>query len=307
MTVEQDATGHPVAESLVVAVCTLHRPYELARLLSALAGQRWPEGASVLIVDNDPGMSAQSVVETSRNSIEVPIDYVVEPRRGFATVRNRALDEVDDTAAVVFLDDDAVVPPDWVAVLAKTRDQYAGYLVRSRYAHVAWVPQEPTAVAAAVAALAPLEAHGPAGTSGLLLPAKLRTGLRFDPYFDHSGGEDVHLLATLADRGIPSVLAPTLVLEGARSQALSRAQQAELARWNGRMTMAVMQRVGQPTLRRRLHCAAWAVPAVMRGLVRQVSGRPDAATGHFAYASNLWAQASAPRRVPASLGTRPAF
>lgn len=292
---------------LVVAVCTLDRPRELRRLLDALAAQDWPSGCSVLVVDNDPGMSARAVVDGARDAMAVPLAYVTEPSRGFATVRNRVLHELPDTATVLFIDDDAVVPPTWVTVMERARTTSPGCLIRSRYAHVPQVPEEPARIAETVAALAPLEAHGPAGTSGLLLPADVRAGLRFDPYFDRSGGEDVHLLAVLARRGIASVLAPTLVLEGARSQALSRAQQLELARWNGRMTMAVMQRTGERTLGRRIRCTAAAVPALARGLIREARCRSDAATGHLAYAANLWAQATAPLRPPAAMGARPAL
>lgn len=296
-----------VTGGLVVAVCTLARPRELGRLLNALAAQDWPIGCSLLVVDNDPGMSASTVVDAARDAMAVPLAYVTEPTRGFASVRNRVLDELPDTAAVLFIDDDAVVPPTWVAVMEQARMSNPGCLIRSRYAHVPEVPEEPARIAETVAMLSPLEAHGPAGTSGLLLPADVRAGLRFDRYFDRSGGEDVHLLAVLSRRGVASVLAPTLVLEGARSQALSRAQQLELARWNGRMTMAVIQRTGERTLGRRIRCTAAGVPAFARGLIRQASGRPDAATGHLAYAANLWAQATAPLRPPAAIGARPAL
>lgn len=292
---------------LVVAVCTLLRPNELARLLRALAAQQWPPDAGIIIVDNDPNMSAQAVVDGARGSITVPLGYAVEPKRGFATVRNRVFDEIDDSATVIFVDDDAVIPPDWVTVMAATHAQRPGCLVRSRYAHIEQVPEEAAAIAEAVMALFPLDEHGPAGTSGLLLPADIRSGLRFDPYFDRSGGEDVHLLTVLADRGIPFALAPTLVLEGARSQALTRAQQIELARWNGRMTMAVLQRTGKRTLRHRLRCTLGVIPAVARGLIREASDRSEAATGHFAYAANLWEQVTAPRVAPATIGARPAF
>ena len=73
----------------------------------------------IIVVDNDPSGSAKEICEME--AIPYPIRHVVEPRRGIAHVRNRALTEAGDAAFVAFLDDDEVPSEAWLDELLATQ------------------------------------------------------------------------------------------------------------------------------------------------------------------------------------------
>ena len=77
---------------VVICVITYLRPVGLERLLRRLAALD-VSGASVslVVVDNDPAMSAGPVVDAVRDSLDWEIALVGEPRRGITHARNTAL------------------------------------------------------------------------------------------------------------------------------------------------------------------------------------------------------------------------
>lgn len=290
--------------SLTLAVCTRNRPAALARLIDSLGEQEWPQGATLLVVDNDPDGSARPVVD-ALDSFPVVTEYVMEPRPGYSTVRNRALDAASSSVAVCFVDDDAVVPRDWIRQMNDTFLQHPDSIVRSRYAHVPTLPDGPREMVEAIDGLGDLSARQPAGTSGLLLPTGVLGDARFDEYFDRSGGEDMDLLLRLGRAGVTEVLADTVVLEEQRVAPLPLAAQVRVARWNGRVATIIRLRAGLPTARYRTRALADAGAALARSLPRFVLGRRDGAKGYAALAAGRWAMATAPRTAPSSLGPRP--
>ena len=290
--------------SLTIAVCTRNRPAVLARLIDSLGEQEWPQGATLLVVDNDPKGSAQAVVDRL-GSFPVAIDYVMEPRPGYSTVRNRALDAAGSSAAVCFIDDDAVVPPDWLRQMNHARVSHPTSIIRSRYAHVPTLPKGRRDTVAAVKELGDLSARQPAGTSGLLLPLDVLGQLRFDEYYDRSGGEDMYLLLRLHLAGVPEVVADTVVLEEQRVAPLPLAAQLRIARWNGRIATIIRIRAGVPTVRSRVQALVDAGAALAGALPRFVLGRREGAKGYATLAAGRWAMATAPRTAPAILGQRP--
>lgn len=290
--------------SLTLAVCTRSRPVELGRLIESLGEQDWPQGATLLVVDNDPDGSAQAVVD-AMEVLPVPIEYVREPRPGYSTVRNRALDAARSADAVCFLDDDAVVPADWIRQMHDTHLRHPTSIVRSRYAHVPTIPDGPREMIEAIDALGDLATRQPAGTSGLLLPIRVLGGLRFDEYYDRSGGEDMDLLLRLHRAGVPEVIADTLVLEQQRVAPLPLAAQLRVARWNGRVATIIRLRAGLPTGRYRTRAVADAGAALVGALPRFVLGRRQGAKGYATLAAGRWAMATAPLKAPANLGARP--
>lgn len=291
--------------SLVIAVCTRGRPETLARLLLFLAAQDSAQGSRILVVDNDQATSAWQVVDAARAGMPVALDYIVEPRKGFATVRNTALEAAGGADAICFLDDDAVVPADWLSTMRRTHERTPSAIVRSRYAHIAVVPDTPSEIPAAIDSLGPLEQYGPAGTSGLLLPSSTLGQLRFDPYYDRSGGEDLDLLLRLELSGAHTVLADTVVLEHQRVGALPVDVQLRLARWNGALSMIIRTRAGAPTRAVRWRARWEALFAIARAATAAVLGKKAAAAGFRGLAAGQWAMASAPRHAPAQIGSRP--
>ncbi|MGY2085979.1 glycosyltransferase family 2 protein [Blastococcus sp. SYSU DS0539] len=107
-------THHRREPRVVVAVLTYRRTGELPGLLAALteqAGTVSPR-AAVLLVDNDPDGSAAGTAAAWAG-----VRYVHEPRPGISAARNRALAEAAEADLLVFLDDDELPGPTWLAAL----------------------------------------------------------------------------------------------------------------------------------------------------------------------------------------------
>jgi glycosyltransferase involved in cell wall biosynthesis len=92
-------------------VTTYQRPAGLARVLAALGELEVPEGweFDVVIVDNDGYGSARSVADAVTN---LRVRYVLEPTRGIARARNRAVREAT-SPFLAFVDDDEWPEPSW--------------------------------------------------------------------------------------------------------------------------------------------------------------------------------------------------
>ncbi|MDD2818516.1 MAG: glycosyltransferase family A protein [Candidatus Nanopelagicales bacterium] len=292
------------AGPLVIVVCTKGRPNLLARLLSSLAVQEWPAAVDLLVLDNDAAQSAQPVVKAALSDFPVAIQYSTEARAGYATVRNAALDVIPSGAAVCFIDDDAVVPHGWLRTMFEAHGRSPQSIIRSRYLHVATLPPTTDELADLLVGV-DMAALGPAGTSGLLLPAGAHQEVRFDPYFDRSGAEDMDLLARLDALGHPELLADAVVIEQDRVQSLTPAQQRAIARWNGRLSTIARAHRGCPTLGWRIGAAARSVWALLQAVARFALGRRDAGHSYMSYSASRWAMAAAPIRPPNELGGRP--
>ena len=111
--------------TISICVATYRRPEGLKRLLNGLnslqLGAPEPEVALV-VTDNDAAGSARPVCAAARPTLRWPLDYAVEPRRGIAHARNRALARLaPGTAWVAFLDDDEVPDSRWLAELLATQ------------------------------------------------------------------------------------------------------------------------------------------------------------------------------------------
>ena len=291
-------------QPIVIAICTRGRPQLLTRLLSSLAAQDWPEQMSVLIVDNDVAQSAKTVAEEFGSQFPVKLDYVVQQRPGYSSVRNAALDHVAAGTAVCFLDDDAVVPASWAHAMSDASSQHPGKVIRSRYLHVAAVPAANHEIQSVVDAV-DISSLSPAGTSGLLLPPEAFIDLRFDPYFDKAGTEDMDLMARLSARGFTELIADAVVIEHDRVRPLAAAQQRELARWNGRLATIALAHRGSATLDFRVRALASAAWALAQATVRLILGRRQAASSYRNFAASRWGMATAPIKPPAELPARP--
>ncbi len=101
-----------MAPTIRVAVCTNRPPAAVAECLAALAAQS--PAADVLLV-----ASGLSEDEARGHAGAAPAARVLrEPRPGLSLARNRALEACDDGDVIAFVDDDAIVAPDWLEQLA---------------------------------------------------------------------------------------------------------------------------------------------------------------------------------------------
>lgn len=194
-----------------VALCTItyRRPVGLAWCLDAVA--RLTVAADVdlrvIVVDNDVEESARSVVE-GRTVAGTPVRYVIEPRRGIAHARNRALESVAaEVDVVAFVDDDEAPDPGWLgALLGVWRETGADVVIGPSVPQLAdgtprWMIDggffERKRFATG-ASISPMFAR----TSGVLVDARwLRHAPVFDARYPLTGGSDTELFQRLASDG----------------------------------------------------------------------------------------------------------
>lgn len=96
--------------NLTLAIVTRKRPEKLKRCLESIRTLK-PKPDKVLVVDNDPGISAKKVSSTFKKSFS--LTYTVVPKKGIPYARNEALERAD-TDLIGFVDDDCTLRKDWV-------------------------------------------------------------------------------------------------------------------------------------------------------------------------------------------------
>ena len=193
---------HGVSTAAVV-VLTYRRPRDVESILPLVVREAADCGVdcSVLVIDNDPQASAQTIAAQHPS-----VRYVHEPRPGIAAARNRALEECADLDAVAFIDDDERPRAGWLAELVRALASSAAAAVVGPVESVfssppePWIvqggffdrPRFPTGTEVQVAA-----------TNNLVLDARFvrRHGLAFDEDFGLSGGSDTLFTRELRARG----------------------------------------------------------------------------------------------------------
>ncbi len=188
---------------VVVAVPTYRRPESLTRLLPLLVEQATAIGGRVLVVDNDPLGGARSVVDALGSPA---VEYVQERTPNLSAVRNRALDAAHGADALVFIDDDELPRNDWLQRLVVAWEQWRCAAVSAPVEPVFPPGADPWLDACCVLAR-PVRPTGRlltgAASNNLLLDLRHigRLGVRFDPRFGVTGGEDTMFAHELIQRG----------------------------------------------------------------------------------------------------------
>ena len=119
-----------ISKSVRVAVCiaTYKRPIGLQRLLSSLREQEFHKNQNpdwrIIIVDNDILAPDKDLVDCIRDSFSIPVIYGVEPERGIASARNRAVQMAGDVDFIAFIDDDEVADCCWLDELLNAQDNF---------------------------------------------------------------------------------------------------------------------------------------------------------------------------------------
>jgi glycosyltransferase involved in cell wall biosynthesis len=98
--------------SVSIVIGTFNRPDALARCLKSLADQETTRPIEIIVVDNCPqsGQSAPIVAQFSQAR------YVAETRQGVAYARNAGI-VFSTNEIIVTVDDDVVIPADWLEKL----------------------------------------------------------------------------------------------------------------------------------------------------------------------------------------------
>jgi glycosyltransferase involved in cell wall biosynthesis len=117
------AASQMTAIHLSVVVCTYNRMDLLAGCLDSLAGQTLPaDRFEVIVVDNNSVDGTSAVVRACRAG-RGNLRYVVEARQGLSHARNRGCQEAVGTH-LVYLDDDARVPPTYLASVCRVLERH---------------------------------------------------------------------------------------------------------------------------------------------------------------------------------------
>ena len=206
---------------LTIAMLTYRRNDYLAQVIPELLAQAddvcdAQTTASVLIVDNDPQAGARAVVEAARAALAGEqsqaaetsraadsdaaaatsrLVYVHEPEPGIVAGRNRALSQAHGSDALVFIDDDEIPSPGWLKALVSTWRSQGCAAVTGPTPPTFEV--DPSVWVTASGAFDSWEAADgaqvrSADTGNLLLDLAVveDLGLRFDPRYGLTGGED---------------------------------------------------------------------------------------------------------------------
>jgi succinoglycan biosynthesis protein ExoM len=198
------------APTVSVCIATHRRPELLDELLSSLADQQLPPGASfeVVVVDNDYGASAAPVADRWRQR-GLDLLYDLQPERNISITRNRSL-ALARADVLAIIDDDEVAGPQWMAALLSALERYRADVVlgpvRPRFEHPPprWIAENPYFNLYLEPSGTPVETGGAGNCAfrrdvlALLGPDRDRP---FDPALGRSGGEDTDLFERLHRKG----------------------------------------------------------------------------------------------------------
>ena len=200
-----------------VCIATHRRPLGLERLLNSLTSQKGASPFEIVIVDNDQQKSAQKIALRFREKI--PMTYLVEPVRGIARTRNRAV-AISRSPFLAFIDDDEWATPQWLAEAERRQNIAAADVVIGR------IEREFDAEVSELVRRCGMFDPTPPLPDGAIVPWNYtKTGnafvrrealpdkvAPFSTRFDLSGGEDVDLFKRMIESGARVVASQTAVV-----------------------------------------------------------------------------------------------
>jgi len=195
-------------KKILVGMGTYNRPKMLTQTLTALSSVRIPSGyeAHLLVVDSEE--SASNVFEGFKSQLPFETHYIGDQPRGIVMMRNGVLEKAIELEVdlVAFMDDDILVSPDWITTSLSLMEKYDADVLDGAVKRTlpegtpGWIDKgkffrwhsAPTG-----------SKRQSASTSNVFFKSKLITewGLRFDPFFNFSGGEDTFFFSQAHKKG----------------------------------------------------------------------------------------------------------
>jgi glycosyltransferase involved in cell wall biosynthesis len=217
-------------ERLAVAVCTYNRGHLLPELIAALRAQQLSIPFEIVVVDNNSQDDTPAVLAREAARPGAPLRSVHEAQQGITHARNRAIEACNGYTYMVFIDDDELPQPGWLAAAHHAlsvdgadcvggairvgfrectrprwlHDDLLGFLGEVKYGNESfWVTGKST----------------PVWTGNIAYRCSLFAGgLRFDPRYNREGegvasGEDKVMFWELVDRGARIRFEPRMLIE----------------------------------------------------------------------------------------------
>ena len=214
----QDSSHSSPGPEILVGVITFHRPLMLSALLDSLARQTLTAGndkIALVVVDNDPGRSAEAAFQEKSKPIPFPATYLSEPKRGIPFARNRILDEALSRNAryIAFIDDDEMATEDWLEQLYAVIRETGADAVQGPVRYVpeagcaAWMAEELAWRSRRMQKHKEASVRPKLSTRNVIMSVRLvsELGLRFDESFALSGGSDVDFFYRAHQKGSKNI------------------------------------------------------------------------------------------------------
>jgi succinoglycan biosynthesis protein ExoM len=271
-------TNFVEATRIVIGVCTRNRPNYLRQCLASILNLDIPESCAVtiVVVDNADEPLARGIVATFNcEHVLPPIRYLHEARQGISYARNAVLSAAEQYGAewIVMIDDDQIVPPDWLTNMVIAQQASGADVVKSVVDYIYPAPLPRWAFPKRKRHVWKTNLESTA-TCGVMFRAILSSDggwrLRFDEKLALTGGEDTDFFARARTCGARIVMTPDAVA----SEFMPASKLTFRAQFNRTFTDAAVNA-------RRLRGQTDLMSAGARALPR-VLGSFFAAVGHLA-------------------------
>lgn len=204
---------------VVIGIPTFQRPTGIRRLLDSLSMQMATFPLHIVIADNEgeTGSGTKAAIERRDGGFPFPMTVVAVPERGISQARNALLKVGFDALkadALVMVDDDVRVEPNWVATLVAMQRNTGADVVGARVLPDFIEPEPNWANGQSVywnAEPAPGRCREIHYTTSTLISAAAYQRFnkpQFDPAFSISGGGDYEYFRRLRRRGAVFAFAP---------------------------------------------------------------------------------------------------
>ncbi len=195
--------------NILVTVCiaTYKRIDLLDKLLNSLVLQKLNDniGFEVIVVDNDPGGSAEEVTRNYNQTQKLSVKYFIQPIKNISLTRNKCVENAVGEY-ILFIDDDEVASPEWILFMVNTVQDYEADAAFGRVISYfddgtpEWIKKNPLFNRKAPST--GTEAFETRSGNCIVKASILKniTG-PFDPDYGTTGGEDTHLFGRLKKQG----------------------------------------------------------------------------------------------------------